>query len=202
MRLLKKEVAFSLKKISKFIPVNNVDIIISHKPEHISFGFVSGESRNKSEIELAVNVDHPNFSKNIRQVFLRTLAHELYHIARTQKLDHPETLVEDFVDEGLADHFEMEVSGGKAPKPASTFTSAQVRTLLPKAKKEFYSKKHNCDDWFWGSKKRGIPPKAAYGMGFYIVEKYLRQNPKAKPSNLVRTTALKISPSFTSLLED
>ncbi len=182
---IKKEAGEAVKKISKLIPLNNVDIIIAHRPENIVYGAVSGKALSKNRVLIGFDVFSKNFKKNWRLELHQTLAHELYHTVRSW-IDFPQlTLLDSCFDEGLAIHFEEEVFDGKTPQYAVCLSGKALTKTLSLAEKEFSSKKYSHDDWFHSGNTKKIPESAGYNLGYHLVQTILKNNSQATPSNLV-----------------
>ena len=179
----------SIKKIQAKIPVHEVSVVIFDKPKHtIPETGEGGFSPNAHNIEIYLNPDFPEFeNKVIGEKLERVLAHESHHCLRWQNPGYGETLLEQIVTEGLADHFEVEVSGGKPSIWSTNLTTEQIKEWLEKAKPLFNSKDFDRDDWMFGSEK--IPRWTGYSLGFYLVDEYLKKNPKEKASTLYNKTA-------------
>lgn len=105
-------------------------------------------------------------------------------------------MFEALVTEGLADHFEIEVTG-KNPQPWDTaLTGKQVEKYLDLAQRELDHKNYNHHAWFYGSKEKHIPRWTGYSLGFRIVGEYLKKNPDRKPSRLYGVNAKQLVEYF------
>lgn len=189
VRDLKKEATEAVKRISKLILLKNVDILIAHRPENVAYGAVSGKAFSKNRVLIGLDVLSKNFKKNWRIELQQTLAHELYHTVRPW-INFPQlTLSDSCFDEGLALHFEEEVFGLKEKKDWVPLKGSKLQQVLKLAQEEFSSKKYSHDDWFHGTNTKKIPEAAGYNVGYFLVEKILKNNPQAKASNLVAKKA-------------
>ncbi len=179
----------AIKKISSKIPVDNVDIVIADLPKDPSIiknlG-VGGYALTKNFIMIPLDPDFPKIKQMIKTELPRTIAHELYHCLREYTFDKKPTLLESFINEGLADHFEVEISG----KPAGRWTKAvdrnQIDGLMEKAKEEFDHASAKNWKWFYGSIEENIPQRALYSIGYKLVKDYLARHPDKKPSTLYK----------------
>ncbi len=114
----------------------------------------------------------------------RTLIHELNHAARWQTVGYGDTLLEAMISEGLADHFEKEITN-KNPNPWSVaLGKSQIKQMMERAENEYNNKNYNHNEWFFGSKEKGIPKWTGYTLGYNLVAEYLKKNPDKKPSQL------------------
>ncbi|OGH12899.1 MAG: hypothetical protein A2776_00250 [Candidatus Levybacteria bacterium RIFCSPHIGHO2_01_FULL_40_10] len=168
--------------VSKKIPVENVDIVFFDSKfqtiEHIGFG---GYTVTKNLIMVPVDSKFDSIDKSIKENLGRTIAHELYHCLKDYTYENKFTLLESLVNEGLADHFETEISGGIPEKWDTALNQQQLISLGKRAKEEFNSYEFDHSAWFFGTKK-DIPYWAGYSLGFDIVKKYLEKHPEKKAS--------------------
>ncbi|MBP6859260.1 MAG: hypothetical protein KBC69_01375 [Candidatus Magasanikbacteria bacterium] len=172
----------AIRVISKYIPVSDVDIVIEHDLE---FGEMSGETHGKYGINIRLNAQSKQFQKHLYMNFLRTLAHELYHTTHAQKVKDGTVLLDEFIEEGLASHFEAEITGAGYSNSFAWLSAVELKRVLKKAKKEFFFKEYSYDDWFYGSKEKKIPQSAGYNIGYFLIMNLLRINPELKPSKLI-----------------
>ncbi len=180
----------SVKIIRKKIPLPDVDIVFYDNPEYtIPHLGIGGFNQNVNLIFIYLNSKFGNFKKTINDEIIRIIAHELYHVARWKAVGFRETLLKALVNEGLADHFELEITNKKPQAWDTALTKKQFSVLKRKAQKEFNSKKYNHEEWFFGSKSRKIPKWAGYAIGFNLVGEYLKKHPDRKPSQLFAVKA-------------
>lgn len=175
----------SIKKITSKIPISDVDVVVYDNPDStISEIGIGGYVPSKNMVWISINPAFPSLAQSIEKELGGTLAHELHHVLRSRGPGYGKTLFEALITEGLADHFDLEVNGGK-PKPWSVaLDDNQIDKLSQKAKKEFIKKKYDHNAWFFGSKAKVIPRWTGYSLGFYLIGVYLRRNPKEKASSL------------------
>ena len=174
----------TLVKVSNKIPISDVDIIVRDNPNGaIPETGVGGFAHSPSFIDISLDPEFPHFlqiviNKNLE----RTFAHELNHAARWNTVGYGTTLLEAMISEGLADHFEVEVTKNK-PSPWDTaLDKEQLIIFSKKAEKEYYNEKYNHSEWFFGSKE--IPRWTGYTIGYNIVAEYLKNHSKKKPSDI------------------
>ncbi len=174
----------TLAKVSNKIPISDIDIIVrDNPPGAIPETGEGGFAYSSSFIDISLNPEFPNFlevviNKNLE----RTFAHELNHAARWSTVGYGTTLLEAMISEGLADHFEIEVTKNK-PSPWDTaLDKEQLGIFSKKAEKEYYNEKYNHSEWFFGSKE--IPRWTGYTIGYNTVADYLKKHSKKKPSDI------------------
>ena len=181
---LKKIVNDAYINAVKLLPIKGVKVFIRHDPSSVipELG-VGGYTPNGNEVRISVDVQRPKFIKTVVPSVYRTLLHEFHHIARWRGPGYGKTLFEALVTEGLADHFELEVTNKPLQPWDKALSAKDIKALLTRAEKEL-GEEYSHSDWFYGSKKRKIPRWAGYSLGFSIVSEYLKSNPNKKPSSL------------------
>lgn len=179
----------AIKKITSFLPVKNVDVIIYDNPEGVvPEQGIGGYCPNANTIYISLDPSFTHLKTSIDNELKRTLAHELHHTLRWQDPGYGETLLDAMITEGLADHFDLEVYKDN-PQPWSiALSEEELKTMLKKAEKEFNNKEYDHFAWFFGNEELGIPRWTGYTIGFELVKKYLYKNPNKKPSQLYSTS--------------
>ncbi|OGG11649.1 hypothetical protein A2Z00_01180 [Candidatus Gottesmanbacteria bacterium RBG_13_45_10] len=180
----------AIAHVTEYIPVDNVDIIFYDHPqraiEHLGFG---GYSLTDNLVMIPVNPKFRNLEIRLKEKFVRTLSHELYHCLRHYTYAKRHTLFESLMNEGLADHFDIEINKSEPEKWDTALDKTQIEEWTNRAKEEFNSYDYNHQAWFLGSKIRNIPHWTGYSIGFSIVGKYLQKHPDKKPSHLYNVEA-------------
>lgn len=180
----------SVEIIKKKIPIPDVDIVFYDNPEYtIPHLGIGGYTQNANLVFVPLNAKFKQFERTINEELLGTLAHELHHCVRWKNVGYGKTFLEVMISEGLADHFELEVTNKKPQKWDTALTKKQFSIMKKKALKEFNSKKYNHEEWFFGSNGRKIPKWAGYTIGFKLVGEYLKKNPDKKPSQFFAAKA-------------
>jgi len=180
----------SVKKIVNVIPVSDVDIVLYEDPQSaISHLGIGGYTPNAHLVFIPFDTRHKHLRNSIRERLEGTIAHELHHALRKRILGYGDTLLEAMISEGLADHFDIEITNKEPDQWDTALTDKQMTAFHKKAKKEYFNKKYDRSAWFFGSKGKGIPKWAGYTLGFNIVSAYLKKHPDKKPSQLYRTRA-------------
>ena len=151
----------------------------------------------------------PNNSNFRVELILRTLVHELHHVCRVRMPDFQLTLLECMVNEGLADHFMLEVLKCEITPFSSALTDEQIQQNIIRVKPftrikfESWTQEFN-DKYFvpWMFGRTGddpIPHWTGYSIGWRIVENYIRAHPEARASSLVFTSPEVIASSTPEL---
>ena len=188
--VIQKSSKSAIAHVIKSIPIDNVDIVfyesVQRIIEHLGFG---GHAVTKNTIFIPINPSFLNLEMSFKENLSRTIAHELYHCLRNFTAEGKHTLLEALVNEGLADHFGIEITGKEPEKWDTALTKVQFKKLYKQAEKEFDNSTYNHWAWFFGSQKEGIPRWSGYTIGFAIVGDYLKKHPDQKPSNLYKAEA-------------
>ena len=185
---IEKEIDSAFAKIEKLLPLGNVDVVIRNSPfdviPEIGIGAYTPDAHT---IYLYFDMTFPKIKHTIETEVVATLAHESHHCMRWRGPGYGMRLFEGLVSEGLADHFEMEVTGNKVSRWAKSFSKDKLKKIEKRAQKEFWSR-YNHLDWFFGSADGKIPRFAGYSLGYDIVDRYMKKTSK-KASELYNVSA-------------
>ena len=187
---IQKEFDETVNKISKTMPLQEIDVVIQDNPRKaIPEIGVGGSTIFSYLIEISIDPNFPNLINLIGLQIRETLAHELAHAFRWGTLEYNGTLLESLISEGLADHFEMEINNTLPKSWDKALDKEQLNNLLNLAKKQYFSEDYIYSDWFFGSKDGKIPRWTGYSLGFYLVDEYLKKHPDQKASTLYNVKA-------------
>lgn len=174
----------SIKAITKKLQIENLDIVFyesrSGTIPHLGIG---GYTLTNTIINISIDPTFPDITNSLKNNLPNTLAHEMHHAKRNFSGETLGTLLDAIINEGLADHFSLELFGGKPYAWDKALTKNQVTQLMAISRSEWKSKAYDHNAWFFGSEKRNIPRWTGYSIGFYLVDKYLKKTGK-KPSEL------------------
>ncbi len=204
-----------LPRIQKLVPADSatINLVISSKYILPVWGVggrttsVSTDQHRVETIELYYDPKHPNFRV---EFILRSLVHEFHHVCRIRMLQFQLTLLECMINEGLADHFMVEVLNCEQTPWSSALTEEQIKQNMIRVKPllrikheswttEFNKKYFN--PWMFGrTGDDPIPGWTGYSIGWRIVENYLRAHPEARASSLVFSPAEVIVSSTPELI--
>jgi uncharacterized protein YjaZ len=192
IKQIEKEFYDTIDKISRTIPVSEIDVVVYDNPAGIiQDQGIGGYTPFSYLVMLSIDSNFSNLSNSILKQFKRVLAHELHHALRWKNPGYGKTLIEVLISEGLADHFDMEINKDLSQNWDNVLDKKQLDKIKNLAEKEYFSKNYNHVDWFFGNKKRNIPKWAGYSLGFYLVEKYFKKHPNQKASKLFNIKAEK-----------
>lgn len=172
------------------IPVDNVDIVIY--PDSIGtikYIGLGGFIKTEHLVLIPIDPGFPDLKTSLKEQLPGTLAHELYHCLRNFTPSRKYTLLDALINEGLADHFALEMTKSKPEKWDTALSEAQYSDLYQRAEADFYTLDTDRRAWFFGSKKANIPRWTGYTIGFRIVGEYLKKHPDKKPSQLFTLTS-------------
>jgi uncharacterized protein YjaZ len=201
-----------LPQIQKLIPADSatIKLVISSVNILPVWGIgsrtISGYINQHQEetVEIYYDPNHPNFKiENI----MHTLAHELHHVCRVRMPNFQVTILECMVNEGLADHFMVEVFNCEQTPWSNALTEEQIHQYMirvkPLMRKKYESWTKELDTWMLYGKPEPepIPGWTGYSIGWRIVENYLKDHPEARASSLVFTPPEVIVCSTPELLD-
>jgi hypothetical protein len=176
MILMKGKESFNI--IKSFMPIDNVDIVIKSGKGIPGIG-IGGYCLGPNALYLNIDTGVENIEEAIDKQILRMLAHELHHCMRSRGPGCGDTLYEAMVSEGLADHFEIEVTDCIPQKWCIALDNDQLKQMEEKAKLLYWNK-YCHDKWFYGSEPNEVPNWTGYILGFKIIDNYLKvSNQKA-----------------------
>lgn len=179
----------SLSEIKNFIPIDNVDVVICSKKVFPQIG-VGGYAPDANTIFLYIDTEYQHLDSSIETQVLRILAHESHHCLRWRSPGYGKTLYEAMITEGLADHFELEVTG-KMPQPWSlALKDDKLQEMEEKAKPSYWAE-YDHSLWFYGTNVNEVPNWTGYSLGFKFVNEYIKIT-NEKPSNLYNKPAKEI----------
>jgi len=173
------------------IQLSDVDIIFSYNPAetvpHLGFG---GYTPDAHTVQISVDADNTEVVRTIDEELVHTLLHEFHHAMRWRSVGYGETLGEALVTEGLADHFDVEVTGGAPSLWTQGFSNEELNALLVRARAEFDNVDYSHTDWFFGG--NGLPKWGGYALGYFIVGKYLAEHLGVTAASLCNVEAREI----------
>ena len=200
-------------KIQKWIPADSATIKLAISSVNILpvWGIgartLSGYNDHHREetVEIYYDPDHPNFKV---EFIMRTLAHELHHVCRVRMPDFQLSILECMVNEGLADHFMVEILDCEQTPWSKALTEEQIQQYMIRVKQlmleKYESWTKDLDIWMLYGKPGpdAIPRWTGYSIGWRIVENYLKAHPDARASSLVFTSPEEIVRSTPELTGD
>lgn len=183
------------QKINRKVKLGDLIFIYKDVPKGGIPGLgIGGITFNKYIIYIPMDSHFPEFrTKVIEKELPRTIAHEIVHAVRDE-LKFAHNLFSVIIEEGLGDHFDLEINGyNLPPEPWSVaLKEKEIPKYLRRAKKHFNSSDLEIiSSWRFGNKKLKIPKWSAYALGFYLVKQYLDLTHK-KPSELLFINPKKI----------
>lgn len=174
-RSLKRGFRVARSRVSRLLPVGDVDLVIQVLPAlTIAETGIGGYSPAADVLYIYCNPAHPRFRSSLDGELVPMIAHEMLHCVRWRGPGYGATLGEALVSEGLAMHVES-LFRGHPPFYATTVDDAQLSSLLEKARPLFGSTDYGHAAWFVGSDERHIPRYGGYALGYRIVANGLRR---------------------------
>lgn len=180
-----------VENILNVLPVDNVDVIVWDNPEWAieEYG-IGGHTLTPYRIAVSIDPLNKNIEKFFTKRFEATMLHEFHHVAREQVLgNEPASRLEQSIREGLAEHFEIELTGKKPEVWDTALSKEELNKFIKIANTNKSTEDYFVYDWLFGNKELEIPKWTGYSVGFYLVEEYLKNHSKDKPSTLFNKNA-------------
>lgn len=180
------EFSRTIKIVTEKLPLDNIDVVIWDNSESTieQYG-IGGHTIKANYISISLAPKNPNIHKNFRKNFENTLIHEFNHAARMQALPREYvSRLEASIMEGVAEHFEIEVTGKQPEIWDTAVTGKDLKKFVKIAKENKSTTDYIYYDWLFGNKKTGIPEWTGYSVGFYLVGEYLKKHPDKKASTI------------------
>ena len=150
------------------------DLCISHDPPNCNPEMgIGGGAFSPSLMHIFLDANNPNIEQSIRDEILAVLAHESHHCVRMQKVPDHVTLLDNIVTEGLACHFEKEITGCAAPSFIPDEVLNASRELLRSMRPSLEETEFCFDTYFLGKDTKKYPKYAGFAVGFELVSQYL-----------------------------
>jgi uncharacterized protein YjaZ len=186
IKVVHKSVALTKREI----PVRKIDILVYDNPRGtIPETGEGGWTENSYLIFISLNPTFKRFDWTINTMLPRVIAHELHHAARWAIQKRDGTLLEALVSEGLATHFEEQITHGSAALWAKAVKGKMLIELTKRAVSEYTSSTYNHRRWFFGKGDPTIPRWTGYSIGYRLVSNYLRAHPKQTAATLLNKPA-------------
>jgi uncharacterized protein YjaZ len=182
-----------LPQIQRLIPADSVTINLEMTNDPFlvlpDWG-VGGVANSPQLASVYFDPDNPNFKV---EYLLQGLSHELYHASRCRMPRWHMSLLELFINDGLADQFMVEVFKCEQAPPFQALAEEHIIHYLNMAKPAIRNRLpswYDCVPWFWGrSGDEPLPRWTGFAVGSRIVKNYLEAHPEARASSLVLTSA-------------
>lgn len=179
------------KAAAKELPIREVDLRVFRSELVIpEFGF-QAFTENYDAVALGLSYDERNFDLT-RTHLSATIAHELHHAARNQKIPYGPTLGERLVWEGLGVAFQKQTFPDTPLPINSSLNEERLDAYAAAALEQWDTQDYNHEEWFFGA-TGGWPRWVGYTLGYRIAREWLRQNKKTA-SEAVWTPAQELKP--------
>jgi uncharacterized protein YjaZ len=208
-RQIERESRRALSRVQTLMAANDLTIHVKLSDKS-SEGYilpelgVGGCAEGTNSVWVFMQPQNPQFNAGFVG---RGLPHEIHHAIRMRQPNWRLSLLEVLVMEGLADHFVVEVLGGKPGPWTHALTDEQIQEYLIRAKPYLRVKTESyaelvekCKTWLTPSGSKPMPKRAGYSFGWWIVENYLRAHPKARAWSLVQESAEAIASATPGML--
>lgn len=184
-----------LQRVAQALRSPKASIVIDVAPRRAIPEVGVGGATDAVSGNIRVSLDdarRPDIKSALTVALPRSLAHELAHSTRV--LDGPgpgESLLDTFVQEGLADQFAQGLLGTPAPPWTSALTAAQAADLWARAQPVLDARDRKTKvAWLFGA--AGIPKWTAYTLGTQIIVAYRDKATGMGWADLMREESQKI----------
>lgn len=190
--IIRKKTEEAIPKIITKLPINNIDIVIFDQRDDpynsAQVGPQTGIGQyylSHNLLSIALDARNNSLQESLtNSTLLSAIAHGLYHCMRGRSMHWIRNpLIEAFISEGLAGHFEFEITQTFSPDIYHTLTPEALSTFQKKAEKEYWSEKYSYTNWFLGGDPE-IPYGAGHSFGYKLVKDYLQKNSHELASTL------------------
>jgi hypothetical protein len=178
--VVEAEVGAARDAIARIAPLHPIDMLVQAVPHWGIPGLgLNGVSYRAGLLALTIDPASPDRERSLAEGLLRRIVvHEVHHCMRMRAgAGARPTLGAAMVNEGLADHFVVEVLG-PPPAPWTTpFSEAEwatIRLLAPAARDDRNLQQGR---WLYAAGDGPLPKWAGYRLGFALVGTYLAQQP-------------------------
>ncbi|MAC34984.1 MAG: hypothetical protein CME38_15495 [Haliea sp.] len=174
--------------LSRYFDID-LDICVADSREHSNpiLG-IGGGALSSSLLVIFLDPDHAGIRETIAQDLLAVLAHEVHHCVRMASVKD-KTLADRLVTEGLACHFETEITGRDLP----SFLPAETAKAWERYFAVMQPKLNDCefreDALFLGASPTTLPRYAGYAVGFGLVKAYLSCGHRSAAGSAAVSTA-------------
>jgi uncharacterized protein YjaZ len=169
-----------ISDVEQVIDLPNVDIITADIPQHaIDATGVGAFVATKHFMRVSIDPKHENVQEDLASELKSSIAHELNHCSRWHSAGRADTLLQALIEEGLAVHFSMQITGSDLKPWCTAVQGKRLEQLKEKAREEFDNEDYDHQAWFFGSEERGIPKWAGYSISYSLVGDYLNQTEKS-----------------------
>lgn len=167
---IRKIVEDTYRKVAALLTLAPVDIVVLDQPRSvIPETGLGGYAPNRNLLYVYADSRLEDFDEILEDELPSTLAHELHHCARWNTVGYGHTLLTAMVSEGLADHFDVEVTGREPLPWCTAFSASRLDALLERARPDLDNPAYDHDAWFFGAPAKKLPRWAGYSLGFRLV---------------------------------
>ncbi len=181
----------ALAHINKYISLDGVDVIVYDAPNKIipELG-ASGGFLKQDQVEVYLDTSLPNFKSILKDIFPPLLAHELHHWRRWREGVFGCTLLDAFIAEGMAVHFENELFPSNSPFYAHSLNDKDLLAMEADAFAHYSKEDYDHQYWFFGSQPEVYRKWAGYSLGFSLLKRHFSKHPGDKASNVIDKPSL------------
>ncbi len=150
-----------------------LDICFSDSPDHCNPELgIGGGAFSPRLLHVFLDPTNDKIVSSIDKELLAVLAHEVHHCVRMEQIADS-TLADRLVTEGLACHFEVEMTGNASPSFLPVETLQSWDKHFTKMRPIMHGEDFCEGTMFLGKRPGEFPKYAGYAVGFGLVGKYL-----------------------------
>ena len=185
---IRNEIFKTINLFQEHFPLENIDVIVTNDPynqliiPHLGIG---GLAYERTTVLIVIYFGNIYLDKTIESELKRILLHELNHVIRKRETLNPfSTLFRAIISEGIADQFELAVTGERPQRWSTALTEKQYEECLKLMKENPWNNKFDHSRWFFG--RGDLPRWAGYSIGFRLVGDLLKGHPKVSIIDLTK----------------
>ncbi|MEQ3515308.1 DUF2268 domain-containing putative Zn-dependent protease [Pseudoalteromonas sp. BZB3] len=176
-KLLESKAQSSLVEISSYIALPDIDIVISpcsqsYKTNSGILGCVS----TPYVVDILLDTEREDLVDIINNELTLVMAHELHHVIRSSVTGKDDTLLQHLVTEGLACHFESELSNQASLTFFNDIKQYAWRDLYQQMLPHLSDTQFDYTIYFGGKDQSKFPNRAGYWVGFNLVVEYIKKH--------------------------
>lgn len=182
---------------AQIAPAHVVDILYFCNPQAaLPETGVGAHAADSQTVYLFIDPEHCGEGTQLATEFTRAILHEIHHTLRWNDPGYGETLLEILVSEGLADHFEHDVSKLPIRPWNRQLATQELARIIAIAHKHKSKRKIDFGAWFLGTDPHFLPRWAGYRLGYAIVDRYFLDHPKMRLASSFSIPSSAFEPYF------
>jgi len=204
INIIRQQFRQAITRILKLYNMRELACVVfsAHPSETIPTIGIGAFASDTHIIFIYIDPSFARFPKSLKNELVSTIAHETAHVIRMRSGQIVKNLFDAFVNEGLADHFAVEICGPKTKLwHKGYYSKLDIPYQLAQKESKNQITDSSYEKWFTvGDLKHNIPWTTGYALGNQIVSEYLKDNPGVSPSHLLGKNSNDFLSSFNKIL--